>query len=102
MFKTNNEKIGKHLGNLIKNSEHKNDRQFCIAYLTLRDGEANPDDIQKMQNRICQIKNGKKGVQIEDLPIFFLSLIPVDWLNQKSLLKAELNIQYNNTCLLLE
>ena len=70
MFKTNNEKIGKHLGDLIKNSEHKNDRQFCIAYLTLRDGEANPDDIQKMQNRICQIKNGKKGVQIEDLPIF--------------------------------
>ncbi len=58
-------KIGKHLGNLIKNSEHKNDRQFCIAYLTLRDGEANPDDIQKMQNRICQIKNGKKGVQID-------------------------------------
>lgn len=70
MFKTNNEKIGKHLGDLIKNSEHKNDRQFCIAYLTLRDGEANPDDIQKMQNRICQIKKGKKGVQIEDLPIF--------------------------------
>lgn len=70
MFKTNNEKIGKHLGDLIKNSEHKNDRQFCIAYLTLRDGEAIPDDIQKMQNRICQIKNGKKGVQIEDLPIF--------------------------------
>ena len=70
MFKTNNEKIGKHLGDLIKKSEYKNDRQFCIAYLTLRDGEANPDDIQKMQNRICQIKNGKKGVQIEDLPIF--------------------------------
>lgn len=23
-----------------------------------------------MQNRICQIKNGKKGIQIEDLPIF--------------------------------
>lgn len=37
MFKINNEKIGKHLGDLIKNSEHKNDRQFCIAYLTLRD-----------------------------------------------------------------
>lgn len=70
MFETNNAKIGKHLGDLIKNSEHKNDRQFCIAYLTLRDGKANPDDIQKMQNRICQIKNGKKGVQIEDLPIF--------------------------------
>lgn len=70
MFKTNNEKIGKHLGDLIKNSEYKNDRQFGIAYLTLRDGEANPDDIQKMQNRICQIKKGNNGLQIEDLPIF--------------------------------
>lgn len=71
MFKTNNVEIGKHLGDLIKNSEHKNDRQFCIAYLEQRDGKKpNPDDIQKMQNRICQIKNGKKGVQIEDLPIF--------------------------------
>ena len=70
MFKTNNVKIGKHLVDLIKNSEHKNDRQFCIAYLTLRDGEANQDDIQKMQNRICQIKKGNKGIQIEDLPIF--------------------------------
>lgn len=67
---TNNVEIGKYLGDLIKNSKYKNDRQFCIAYLTLRDGEVNPDDIQKMQNRICQIKNGKKGIQIEDLPIF--------------------------------
>lgn len=70
MFKTDNTKIGKHLADLIKNSKYKNDRQFGIAYLALRDGEANPDDIQKMQNRICQIKKGNKGVQIEDLPIF--------------------------------
>lgn len=70
MFKTDNTKIGKHLSDLIKNSAYKNDRQFGIAYLNLRDGEANPDDIQKMQNRICQIKKGNKGIQIEDLPIF--------------------------------
>lgn len=70
MFKTDNTKIGKHLADLIKNSEHKNDRRFGIAYLKLRDGEVNPDDIQKIQNRICQIKKGNKGVQIEDLPIF--------------------------------
>lgn len=70
MFKTDNTKIGKHLSDLIKNSEYKNDRQFGIAYLKLRDGEANPDDIQKMQNRICQIKKGNKGIQIEDLSIF--------------------------------
>ena len=72
MFKTDNTKIGKHLSNLIKNSKYKNDRQFGIAYLRLRDNDANPapDDIQKMQNRICQIKKGSKGIQIEDLPIF--------------------------------
>lgn len=70
MFKTDNTKIGKHLSDLIKNSAYKNDRQFGIAYLNLRDGEANPDDIQKIQNRICQIKKGNKGIQIEDLPIF--------------------------------
>ena len=70
MFKTDNSKIGKHLADLIKDSEYKNDRQFGIAYLKLRDGKVNPDDIQKMQNRICQIKKGNKGVQIEDLPIF--------------------------------
>lgn len=70
MFKTDHTKIGNYLAALIKNSRYKNDRQFSIAYLTLRDGTANPDDIQNMQNRICQIKKGKKGVQIEDLPIF--------------------------------
>lgn len=70
MFKIDNTKIGKHLSNLIRNSKYKNDRQFGIAYLTLRDGKANPDDIQNMQNRICQIKKGNKGIQIEDLPIF--------------------------------
>ncbi len=70
MFKTDNTKIGSYFAALIKNSKYKNDRQFSIAYLTLRDGAANPDDIQNMQNRICQIKKGKKGVQIEDLPIF--------------------------------
>ena len=97
MFKTNNEKIEKHLGNLIKNSEHKNDRQFCIAYLTLRDGEANPDDIQKMQNRICQIKNGKKGVQIEDLPIFsdLLGVSIEDILSAGTVLTLVLNRKTN-------
>ncbi len=71
MYKTDNNKIGKHLADLIKSSKYKNDRQFSIAYLNLRDsGNVNQDDIQKMQNRICQIKKGNKGVQIEDLPIF--------------------------------
>lgn len=71
MFKTNNKQmIGKHLSDLITNSEYKSDRQFGIAYLALRYGAVNHDDIPNMQNRICQIKKGNKGVQIEDLPIF--------------------------------
>lgn len=71
MYKTDNERIGRHLADLIRKSPYKNDRQFGIAYLSARDnGKVNPDDIQKMQNRICQIKKGNKGIQIEDLPIF--------------------------------
>lgn len=69
MFTVDSEKIGSYLGNLIKNKGYK-DRQFCIEYLRRRDGKVNPDDIPKMQNRICQIKQGKKGIQLEDLPIF--------------------------------
>ncbi len=71
IFKPCNKKIGTYLGDLIKNN-YKNDRQFCIEYLKFRDGQdaPSPDDIQKMQNRISQIKNGNKSVQLEDLPIF--------------------------------
>lgn len=70
MFKVNNIEIGKYLDHLIKNSKYKNASKFCEAYLILRDGNANQDDIQNMRNRISQIKNGRKGIQIEDLPIF--------------------------------
>ena len=72
MFIINNKNIGNHLAYLIKNNNYKSDRQFGIAYLKLRDNTEAPapDDIQKIQNRICQIKKGNKGVQIEDLPIF--------------------------------
>lgn len=72
MYKIDNRKIGSHLADLIKRSNYKSDRQFGIAYLKLRDNIKVPasDDIQKIQNRICQIKKGNKGIQIEDLPIF--------------------------------
>lgn len=72
MYKIDNRKIGIHLADLIKSSNYKSDRQFGIAYLKLRDNTKvpAPDDIQKIQNRICQIKKGNNGIQIEDLPIF--------------------------------
>ena len=72
MFHTaTNEKIGNHLADLIKQNGYKSDRQFGIVYLQKRDNsDPSPEEIQKMQNRICQIKKGNKGIQIEDLPIF--------------------------------
>ncbi len=73
MFRTkSNEIIGEYLEGLVRKSEYGNDRQFCIAFVSLRDGNPDPapEDIQKMQNRFCQIKQGKKGVQITDLPLF--------------------------------
>ena len=72
MFRTNtNSKIGEHLAHLIK-ANGFSDRQFGVAFLRLRDDHRMPgnDEIQKMANRICQMKKGSKAVQIEDLPIF--------------------------------
>ncbi len=71
MFNVDNQRIGKHLSDLIGRN-FKSDRQFCIAYLETRfgRGESDTSEVQNMQNRICQIKKGKKGVQIEDLPAF--------------------------------
>lgn len=72
MFHTaTNEKIGSHLADLIKQSNYNSDRQFGIAYFKQRyNFDPSPEEIQKIQNRICQIKKGNKGIQIEDLPIF--------------------------------
>ena len=76
MFHTaTNKKIGSHLADLIKQSNYKSDRQFGIAYFKQRyNFDPSPEEIQKIQNRICQIKKGNKGIQIEDLPIFSVLL----------------------------
>lgn len=71
MYKTKtNEEIGKYLSELI-HEKFSSQRQFCKAYLEARDNAA-PDDVevQRMTNRISQIINGKKAVQLEDFPIF--------------------------------
>ena len=69
MFTLSKEQIGEYLGSLIREKGYK-DRQFSIECLRRRDGEVRPDLIQNMQNRICQIKKGRKWIQVEDLPIF--------------------------------
>ena len=71
MYKVDNKQIGTYLGKEISKKIGP-DRQFAIAYLRLRDNVSNPapDEIAKMQNKICQIKKGNKGIQITDLPYF--------------------------------
>ena len=63
------EKIGKHLETLITR-KYKSRREFCIKLLELRDGIADPDSIQLMQNKVSQILKGKKWIQVDDLPLF--------------------------------
>lgn len=70
MYKVDNKRIGKYLSKLIDNSRFKNDRQFSIAYLHLTKTPESTENIQNMQNRICQIKKGNKSIQIYDLPVF--------------------------------
>lgn len=70
MYKVDNKRIGKYLSKLIDNSRFKNDRQFSIAYLHLTKAPESTENIQNMQNRICQIKKGNKSIQIHDLPVF--------------------------------
>ena len=72
MYRTkSNQEIRQHLTELIKSSGYGNDRQFAIAYLKKREGkEPSMDEIQRMQNRLCQMKARNNSIQIEDLPIF--------------------------------
>lgn len=70
MYKVDNKRIGKYLSKLIDNSRFKNDRQFSIAYLHLTKTPESTENIQNMQNRLCQIKKGNKSIQIYDLPVF--------------------------------
>lgn len=72
MLRVDRDKIGPFVAELIAASEYRSDRQFGIEYLRRRYNDDNPDEgtIQNMQNRICQIKKGNKGLQLEDLPIF--------------------------------
>ncbi len=58
-----NEKIGAYIGKLISR-RFGPDRQFAIAYIKLRDGledEPASDEIQRVANKVCQIKKRRQG-----------------------------------------
>ena len=63
-----NEKIGAYLHKLVK-GKYESDRKFCQAYLRLQDIEPTDEETRKMHNRFCQIFNGKKSIQVHDLPV---------------------------------
>ena len=72
MYRVDNVEIGKYIGELI-HERFGADRQFARAYIKLRDGngdEPDSDDMQRVANKISQIKKGNKGIQITDLPLF--------------------------------
>lgn len=65
-----NKEIGQYLSNRI-DGKFESKRKFCIAYLQAS-GDSKPDDekIRNMANRISQIINGNKEVQLYDFPVF--------------------------------
>ena len=69
-YQIDNQEVGNYLSGLIER-EFKSARQFCREYLRT-DGiyEPSGEEIQKMANRLSQIKKGAKAIQIYDLPIF--------------------------------
>lgn len=70
MFKKEDDKkIGTYISDLIS-QKFKSTRQFCIAYINCEGRDANAGEIQKMQNRLSQIKKGAKSIQIKDLQYF--------------------------------
>lgn len=66
--------IGAYIGKMITDSDRfkGNNRRFVIEYLKVRDQEENPapEQIQRMQNRLCQMKKTGKGIRPADIPIF--------------------------------
>ena len=71
---SDNKAIGKYITDLIQDNNYNSDREFCRHYIALKFHKKVEDvdgsEIQNMANRLCQIKKGEKGIQIEDLPLF--------------------------------
>ena len=70
MYRVENVKTGNYLGREIL-KKYPSYRSFAAEYAKMRDGaDPSNESINRAANKINQIKNGKKGLQLEDLPIF--------------------------------
>ena len=69
-----NEKIGSYIGELIQ-QKGWTDREFCRQYVKIvGNQESFEDDVNRLANRVSQIKKGTKSIQIYDLPIVTILL----------------------------
>lgn len=70
MFKKANDKeIGAYLSKLI-DKKYPSTRQFCKAYIEAENGVVNDEELRKKANRLSQIRQGKKPIQVYDLEYF--------------------------------
>ncbi len=68
MFKLENDTaIGEYLRTAIL-KKYDSIRKFCRAYLELKDGQTEDEEIRKLLNRFSQILKGTKRIQTDDLP----------------------------------
>ena len=65
-----NRKIGRYLSERIKEKGFKSNRDFVRAYLDKTGVPTGGEEEQRMANRLSQMLNGNKGIQIYDLPVF--------------------------------
>ena len=65
-----NKQIGAYLRRTIDRQGYPSVRQFGKACLEEANLPSNDEELRKMSNRLSQILKGKKGVQLEDLPVF--------------------------------
>ncbi len=61
--------IGEYVSQLV-NYKFESQASFCKAWLEKENLEITQEELGKKANKFSQIKNGKKAIQIEDLPIF--------------------------------
>lgn len=66
----NNDEIGAYFAKLVEEKYKKPMRQFGKACLELQGEPTDKTALDKMANRLSQIKEGKKAIQLTDLPVF--------------------------------
>ena len=69
MKSADKEKMGAYLKRLIE-ERYPSHRKFGKAYLEAIDVQVNDEELRKISNKLSQIINGKKGIQLEDLMVF--------------------------------